>query len=124
MNLEPIHNAASSLASVMPSGVIWPGPSANDAGGLLMPALAGVAAAFTVAIMLTFYFQTRYRSYRDMNRHGLVTAVGLSLLACVIYDMRNAALANIVKDSNLPSIEFHLQWKQATERAQAIVLEM
>jgi hypothetical protein len=123
MNLDPIHTAHF-VTSVMPSGVIWPDPIANDASGLLMPAMAGVAAAFTVALMLTFYFQTGYRSYREMIRHGLVTALGLSLLAFVIYDMRNAALAHIVKNTNVPTAEFLLQWQQTTERAKELAAEM
>jgi hypothetical protein len=128
MNLDPIRNAAADatglLASFLPSGVIWPDPTAGDGSGLMMPALAGVAAAFTVALMLTLYFQTGYRSYRDMIRHGLVTALGLSLLAFVIYDMRNAALAHIAARTANPTTQFELQWQQTTERAKALAAEM
>src|SRR5271155_3944771 len=98
MNLDPIHNAAAEvtglLTSLMPSTLdaagIWPnlGPDLGADGGtsLLMPALAGIAAAVTLALALTIYFQTGYRSYRDMIRHGLAAAIGLSLLAFVAYD--------------------------------------
>jgi ABC-type amino acid transport system permease subunit len=129
MNLDSLRSAAHETASFLASsvhsmGLVWPGPAADDGSGLMMPALAGVAAAFTVALMLTLYFQTGYRSYRDMIRHALVAAVGLSLLAFVIYDMRNAALAHIVTRTAGPSTQFELHWRQTTERAKAIAAEM
>jgi hypothetical protein len=129
MNLDSLRSAAHETASLLASSVqslspAWPSPTADDGSGLMMPALAGVAAAFTVALMLTFYFQTGYRSYRDMIRHALVTAVGLSLLAFVIYDMRNVALAHIVTRTAGPSTQFELQWQQTTERARALAAEM
>ena len=125
MTLEPLSNAAHETALFLASmGLVWPDPMADDGSGLMMPALAGVAAAFTVALMMTLYFQTGYRSYRDMIRHGLVTALGLSLLAFVIYDMRNATLAHIARASTGPSTEFQLQWQQTTERAKALATEM
>jgi len=102
---------------------IWPDQAAGDGSGLLMPALAGVAAAVTVALMLAIYFQTGYRSYRDMIRHGLAAALGLSLLAFVIYDMRNAALAHIARTQG-PAARFELQWQRTTERARTLAAEM
>ncbi|MGC1553400.1 MAG: hypothetical protein WA806_11540, partial [Bradyrhizobium sp.] len=87
MNLDSLRHAAADLTNLFAAG-IWPDPSTDDA-GLLMPALAGVAAGITVALMLAIYFPTGYRSYRDMIRHGLTAALGLSLLAFMIYDMRN-----------------------------------
>src|SRR5579871_826510 len=129
MNLETLRNAATDAAhflasSVQSMGLIWPDPTVPDGTGLMMAALAGVAAAFTVALMMTLYFQTGYRSYRDMIRHGLVTAIALSLLAVVIYDMRNAALAHIAAGTMGPSARFELQWQQTTERAKALAAEM
>jgi hypothetical protein len=131
MNLEPLHSAAAEmtglfhqlLQSVSGTSGIGPGQGI-DGGGLLMPALAGVAAAVTVALMLAIYFQTGYRSYRDIIRHGLAAALGLSLLAFVIYDMRNAALAHIAKTQLRPAAEFQLQWQQAAERAKTLAAEM
>jgi len=38
--------------------------------GMLMSGLSGVAAALAVAIVLTVYFRSRYRSARDIVRHG------------------------------------------------------
>src|ERR1700754_1724559 len=61
--------------------------------GVAMSALAGVATALAVAIMLTVYFRSGYRSARDVLRHGLAAAAALALLAFVAYDMRHAALA-------------------------------
>ena len=128
MNLDPISTAAAQMASLfrqvlhsMPDAGIWPNQGAD---GLLMPALAGVAAAITVALMLAIYFQTGYRSYRDMIRHGLTAALGLSLLAFVIYDMRNAALAHIARAQVRPAAEFELQWQKTTARARTLAAEM
>jgi hypothetical protein len=132
MNPDPIRHAAaganSFLASLVPpipdTSAIWPGHAVDDGSGLLMPALAGIAAGVTVALMLTIYFQTGYRSYRDMIRHGLAAALGLSLLAFVIYDMRNAALAHILKSPANATAQFELQWQATTDRAKALAAEM
>ena len=102
----------------------WPDFGAEDGNGLVMPALAGIAAATTLALALTVYFQTGYRSYRDMIRHGLVAAIGLALLAFAIFDMRNAALAHIARASVGPSAQFEMQWQQTSERAKALAAEM
>jgi hypothetical protein len=131
MNLEPLHGAAAEmtslfhqlLQSVTDTSPIWPSQGI-DGSSLLMPALAGIAAAMTVALMLAIYFQSGYRSYRDMIRHGLAAALGLSLLAFVIYDMRNAALAHIAKTQLRPAAEFQLQWQQTAERAKTLATEM
>ena len=44
--------------------------------GVLMSGLSGVATALAVAIMLTVYFRTGYRSGRDIVRHGLAAVRG------------------------------------------------
>jgi hypothetical protein len=124
MNLDPIRNATleattlfQSLMQSMPdTSGIWP-DQASDGTGLLMPVLAGIVAAVTVALMVTIYFQTGYRSYRDMIRHGLAAAIGLAIMAFVISDMSTAALAYLVKTSPQPSSEFELRWQQSSERA-------
>ena len=125
MNLEPLHSAAAEMTRLLSSltANLWPDQGA-DGRGLLMPALAGIAAAVTVALMLAIYFQTGYRSYRDMIRHGLTAALGLILLAFVIYDMRNAALAHIARTQLRPAAEFELQWQQTTQRAKALAAKM
>jgi hypothetical protein len=125
MNIEPLHSAVAGLTSLFSETAgIWPNLSTEDGIGLLMPALAGIAAAMTVALAVTIYFQTGYRSHRDMIRHGLVAAIGLALLAFAIFDMRNAALAHLAKTQIGPAAQFELQWQQTTERAKALAAEM
>jgi hypothetical protein len=125
MNLDLLHTAAAELTSLVSGAAgILPDLSADDGTGLLMPALTGVVAAVTVALALAIYFQTGYRSYRDMIRHGLAAAIGLSLMAFVIYDMRNAAMAHLVKTSVGPTAQFELQWQKTTERARELATEM
>jgi hypothetical protein len=71
--------------------------------GLLMSGLSGVAAGLAVAIFLTIYFRTGYRSLRDMIKHGLAAAAVLGLLAFVAYDMRHAALAYLGINASNPA---------------------
>src|ERR1700709_2192863 len=54
--------------------------------GVIMSALAGVAAALAVAIALSIYFRSGYRSRRDLVKHGLAASAVLVLLAFVISD--------------------------------------
>jgi hypothetical protein len=123
MNLDSLRNVATELTSLFPAGV-WPDLAADDGTGLLMPALAGIAAALMVALILTIYFQTEYRSYRAMIRHGLAAAIGLSLLAFAAYDLRNAAHADLAKTSLWSATEFELHWQKATARARELATEM
>jgi hypothetical protein len=81
--------------------------------GLLMSALAGVAAALAVAILLTVYFRTGYRSLRDILRHGLAAVLALGLLAFVISDLRHAALAYLGINPTKPAIEFEIRLPRA-----------
>ena len=46
---------------------------------MLMSGLAGVAAALAVAIVLTVYFRSGYRSRRDIVKHGLAATAVLAL---------------------------------------------
>ena len=120
-----LHTTVTGLTSMF-SGLagFWPDFGTDEGNALVMPALAGIAAATTVALAVTVYFQTGYRSYRDMIRHGLVAAIGLALLAFAIFDMRNAALAHIARASVGPSAQFEMQWQQTSERAKALATEM
>jgi hypothetical protein len=77
--------------------------------GMLTSGLAGVAAALAVAIMLTVYFRTGYRSIRDIVRHGGATALVFGLLALVAYDMRHAALAYLGINPAKPAVEFEIR---------------
>ena len=81
--------------------------------GLLMSALAGIAAALAVAILLAVYFRTGYRSLRDIVCHGLAAALALGLLAFVVYDMRHAALAYLGINPTKPAVEFEIRLPKA-----------
>ena len=91
------------LADDTPDGVL----------GMLMSGLAGVAAALAVAIVLTVYFRSSYRSSRDILRHGLAAAVVLALLAFVAYDMRHAAQAYLGLNPAKPAVEFEIRLPKA-----------
>ena len=78
-----------------------------------MSALAGVAAALAVAIVLSVYFRSGYRSRRDLVKHGLAASAVLVLLAFVISDMRNAALAYLGLNPAKPAVEFEIRLPKA-----------
>ena len=77
--------------------------------GMVMSGLAGVAAALAVAIVLTVYFRSGYRSSRDILRHGLAATVVLALLAFVAWDMRHAAQAYLGINPAKPAVEFEIR---------------
>jgi hypothetical protein len=81
--------------------------------GMLMSGLSGVAAALAVAIVLTVYFRSGYRSLRDVIRHGLAATLVLGLLAFVAYDMRHAALAFLGINPTKPAVEFEIRLPKA-----------
>lgn len=81
--------------------------------GMLMSGLSGVAAALAVAIVLTVYFRTGYRSSRDVFRHGLAAAAVLPLLGFVAYDMRHAAQAYLGINPAKPAVEFEIRLPKA-----------
>ena len=81
--------------------------------GVVMSALAGVAAALAVAITLSVYFRSGYRSRRDLVKHGLAASAVLVLLAFVISDMRNAALAYLGLNPAKPAAEFEIRLPKA-----------
>ena len=83
--------------------------SPDGALGLVMSGLAGVAAALAVAILLSLYFRSGYRSLRDVVKHGLAAALGLGLLAFAAYDMRHAALAYLGINPTKPAVEFEIR---------------
>ena len=90
------------------------GAGSPDGGlGLIMSALAGVAAALAVAIALSVYFRSGYRSRRDLVKHGLAASAVLALLAFVISDMRNAALAYLGLNPAKPAVEFEIRLPKA-----------
>jgi hypothetical protein len=81
--------------------------------GIIMSALAGIAAALAMAIMLSVYFRSGYRSRRDLVKHGLAASAVLVLLAFVISDMRNAALAYLGLNPAKPTVEFEIRLPKA-----------
>jgi len=87
--------------------------------GMIMSALAGVAAALAVAIVLTIYFRSGYRSRRDLVKHGLAASAVLVLLAFVISDMRHAALAYLGINPAKPAVEFEIRLPKASLSAVA-----
>ena len=87
--------------------------------GMVMSGLAGVAAALAVAIMLTVYFRSGYRSARDVVKHGLAAAAVFALLAFVAYDMRHAALAYLGLNPAKPAVEFEIRLPSAALSAVA-----
>jgi hypothetical protein len=85
--------------------------------GMLMSGLAGIATALAVAIVLTVYFRSRYRSAREVLRHGLAAAAVFSLVAFVVYDMRHAALAYLGINPTSPAVEFEIRLPKAAVSA-------
>jgi len=81
--------------------------------GMLMSGLSGIAAALAVAIVLTVYFRSRYRSPRDIVRHGLAATLVLGLIAFVASDMRHAALAFLGINPTKPAVEFEIRLPKA-----------
>jgi hypothetical protein len=88
---------------------------AEDDGGLgmVMSGLSGVAAALAIAILLSVYFRTGYRSARDVVTHGCAAALAIALVAFVAYDMRQAALAYLGINPAKPAIEFEIRLPKA-----------
>ena len=80
--------------------------------GIVMSALAGIAAA-AVAIVLSVYFRTGHRSRRDLVKHGLAASAVLVLLAFVVSDMRQAALAYLGLNPAKPAMEFEIRLPKA-----------
>ena len=91
--------------------------SSDGVMGMLMSGLAGIATALAVAIALTVYFRSRYRSGRDILRHGLAATAVFALIAFVAYDMRHAALAYLGINLTKPAVEFEIRLPKTTVSA-------
>ncbi len=109
----PGETVASLLKMLAEGAWLFPREGADSTLELLMSGLAGVATAMAVAIALIVYFQTGYRSVRDIVRHGLLAAIVLGLLAFAAYDMRHAALAYLGIDAANPAAAFEMRWPKA-----------
>ena len=82
--------------------------------GIVMSALAGIAAALAVAIMLSVYFHSGRRSRHDLLKHGLAASAVLVLLAFAISDIRHAAQAYLGLNPAKPAVEFEIRLPKAT----------
>ena len=112
--------SATSLLQPISDGVgLFPDDSPDGSLGLAMSGLAGAAAALAVALILTVYFRTGYRSLRDMVRHGLAAALVVGLLAFAAFDMRHAALAYLGIDPAKPAAEFEFLLPKAAATTRA-----
>jgi hypothetical protein len=109
----PGDSATSFLRLVADRSGVFADESPDGALGMAMSGLSGVATALAVAIMLTVYFRSGYRSVRDIVRHGLAVVLVLGLLAFVAYDMRHAALAYLGINASKPAVEFEIRLPKA-----------
>ena len=98
--------------------------SPDGALGLIMSALAGVAAALAVAIMLSVHFRGGYRSRPDLVKHGLAASAVLVLLAFAISDVRQAALAYLGLNPAMPAVEFEIRLPKAVAAAADTQVEL
>jgi hypothetical protein len=110
----PGESVASFLKMIGDSTGLFAGDGPDGGLGMVMSGLAGVATALAVAIVLSVYFRSRYRSPRDVLRHGLAAALVLALVAFVAYDMRHAALAYLGINPTSPAVEFEIRLSQAS----------
>jgi hypothetical protein len=113
----PGDSVTSFLRTVADYTGLFADDSSDGVIGMLMSGLAGVATALAVAIVLTVYFRTKYRSARDIVRHGLAAALALGLFAFVAYDMRHAALAYLGINPTKPAVEFEIRLPKAAVSA-------
>jgi len=120
MNItSPIQTGAANAAE-LPGGSVTSflrtfGFSDSPDGGLgiIMSALAGIAAALAVAIVISVYFRSGCRSRQDLLKHGLAASAVLVLLAFAISDMRQAALAYLGLNPAKPAVEFEIRLPKA-----------
>jgi hypothetical protein len=113
----PGDSLASFLKIIADTTGLFADDSSDGVLGMLMSGLAGIATALAVAIVLTVYFRSRYRSARDVLRHGLAAAAVFSLVAFVAYDMRHAALAYLGINPTKPAVEFEIRLPKAAVSA-------
>jgi hypothetical protein len=102
-------DSMTSLLKMVGAGTGWFDDNVDGGLGMVMSALAGVAAGLAVAILLSVYFRSGYRSRRDLMKHGLAATLVLALVAFVVYDMRHAALAYLGINPTKPAVEFEIR---------------
>jgi hypothetical protein len=81
--------------------------------GIVMSGLSGIAAALAVAIVLTVYSRSGYRTVRDVAKYSVATLAVLALVAFVAYDMRQAAFAYLGINPSKPAVEFEIRLPKA-----------
>jgi hypothetical protein len=112
--LKAVADSLESVGSLIPGSLnpsswsVFADDGADGGVGVLISGLAGMAAALGVALLLTVYFR-RYRSGRDLMRHGLTAAAVLGLLAFAVYDVRPAALDYLGISASKPQAAFEIQ---------------
>jgi hypothetical protein len=106
-------DSVTSLLRVIGAGTGWFDDRADGGLGMVMSALAGVAAALAVAIVLSAYFRSGYRSPRDLFKHGVAASLVVGLVAFVVYDMRHAALTYLGINPTKPAVEFEIRLPKA-----------
>jgi hypothetical protein len=109
----PGDSVTSVLKAVGGSIGLFADDSPDGSLGLVMSGLSGVATALAVAIVLTVYFRSGFRTARDILRHGLAAAAVFGLLAFVVSDMRHAALAYLGINPSKPAVEFEIRLPKA-----------
>jgi hypothetical protein len=106
-------DSVTSLLRMIGAGTGWFDDSVDGGLGVAMSALAGVAAALAVAIVLSVYLRSGYRSPRDLLKHGLAASLVVGLVAFVVYDIRHAALAYLGINPTKPAVEFEIRLPKA-----------
>jgi hypothetical protein len=103
----------SSFLKMLGEGIGMFDDSPDGGLGMVMSGLSGIAAALAVAIVLSVYFRSGYRTLRDVVKHGVATLAVLGLVAFVAYDMRQAALAYLGINPSKPAVEFEIRLPKA-----------
>ena len=106
-------DSMTSLLRMIGAGTGWFDDSVDGGLGMAMSALSGVATALAVAIVLSVYLRSGYRSPRDLIKHGLAATLVVGLVAFVVYDMRHAALAYLGINPTKPAVEFEIRLPKA-----------
>ena len=106
-------DSVTSLLKMIGAGTGWFDDSADGGLGVVMSALSGVAAALAVAIVLSLYFRSGYRSPHDLFKHGLAASLVVGLAAFVVYDVRHAALTYLGINPTKPAVEFEIRLPKA-----------
>ena len=101
-----LQDSLASWFQAIGSGAGWFDDNPDAGLGVAMAGLSGVVAALAVAILLSLYFRTGYRSTRDIVRHGLAAALVLGLIAFAIYDMGHSALAYLGLNASTTAVDF------------------